>query len=80
MQAHLQSQDEGAGQSMFHNVPRGWPTETNNKAWLPETHRRLVDMTPLQRWQAESMRDQPYHNIQAFSLKGKDGFGRPSLR
>jgi hypothetical protein len=76
-----QPQDVRVAQSVYHDMARDWPKESNKKVQPAATHHRLASLTPLQHWEAESVRDQPYHNIQAFRLmKGQGGFGEPSQR
>jgi hypothetical protein len=77
LKVHSHPQDLRA-ETMNHDLTRDWPTGRNKKAPSPEMHHRLAVLTPLQRWQAESMRDQPYHNLQAVRLKECGGVDGPS--
>jgi hypothetical protein len=76
---YSQPQDLKSAQSLYHNIARDWPKESNkNVELLAKKQQQFEALTPFQRWQAETMRDQPYHNVQAFILKAESGFGGPS--
>ncbi|KAF4635384.1 hypothetical protein G7Y89_g2714 [Cudoniella acicularis] len=74
------SQDgRGASQCTCGNVVRDWPTGEEKVHQPPPPTHQQQSLTAMMRWQAETMRDQPYHNIQAFKpMDGKEESSKSS--
>ena len=63
------SQTHSSEHQPFQVIDRPWRGGRSN--WR-QREQAVTDLTPMERWQKESTRNQPYHHIEAVAYKGKD--------
>jgi hypothetical protein len=59
-----------SGHQSYQAIDRPWMGGGSDAR---QREQAATDLTPMERWQKESARNQPYHNIEAVTCKGKGG-------